>query len=92
MMATDLVNALGVGGTAVSAVSVGVVAWYVWRARAVGSAAAGAASSAVGYTLVILCVAALALALGWAEFRTGVAIEHLRAFVRVVVDALAPRL
>lgn len=88
-MLTDLVSTLGLGGSVVSAVSLGMIAWYMWRAKAIGRAAAGAASAAIAYALAVLTVGALVLALGWADPHPSIAVEHVRTAVGVVADTLA---
>ena len=77
-MLTGLLESLGLGGSIVTAAMLVLVALYLRRAAKAGSLAVGFASATVGYTMVILGVAAVAVGLGWVDPRPSTMLEHAR--------------
>ena len=99
----DLLRQVGLGGSAVASATALLVAFYLLRARSVGARAASAGAALVAYSVAILLVIAVTLALGWFDPRPSVITEHLaraasagadratepfRRLVRWLVDAL----
>ena len=82
----EVLRMLGLKGSAVAAASCVLIAFYLFRAKRIGSAAAAMSAAAVAYVTVSLIILAVVLALGWAEPNPGLAIEQTRTAIRVAIE------
>jgi len=82
----EVMRMLGVRGSAVGGASLLLVAFYLWRAKRVGSRVATMGAAVVAYSVAILVVLAVVLALGWADPNPGVISEHVHAGVSLALD------
>lgn len=82
----EVLRMLGLKGSAVAAASCVLIAFYLLRAKRIGSRAAGMGAAAVAYTTAVLVVLGAAIALGWAEPNPGVMYEQLREGVSLAIE------
>lgn len=82
----EVLRMLGLKGSAIGAASCVLIAFYLLRAKRIGSRAAGMGAAAVAYTTAVLVVLGAAIALGWAEPNPGVMYEHLREGVSLAIE------
>ncbi|WP_144900894.1 hypothetical protein [Halobellus captivus] len=82
----EALRILGLRGSAIGAASLVLVAFYLWRAKRIGSRAATMSAAAIAYSVASLVVLALVLALGWADPNPGVAMEHVREGASVAIE------
>jgi hypothetical protein len=82
----EVLRMIGLEGSAVAAASCVLIAFYLFRAKRIGSMAATMSAAAVAYVTVSLVVLAVVIALGWAEPNPGVAIEETKRAIAVAIE------
>lgn len=75
-MLGELLSALGVGGSLMTALMIGLIALYIRHAMHAGAVVGTAASAAGVYAVVVLVALAVATALGWIDPRPSRVLEH----------------
>jgi len=81
----EVLRMVGLEGSAVAAASCILIAFYLFRAKRIGSAAAAMSAAAVAYVTVSLMILAAVIALGWAEPNPSVAIEDTREAIALAI-------
>ena len=76
----------GLKGGAIAAATCVVIAFYLLRAKRVGSRAAAMSAAVVAYVTASLVVLGAVLALGWADPNPGVAVEHTREAIAIAIE------
>ncbi|MFD1601040.1 hypothetical protein [Halobellus rarus] len=82
----EVLRMIGLKGSAVAAASCILIAFYLLRAKRIGSQAAAMSAAVVAYVVASLTVLAVAIALGWADPNPGVAFDHVREGVSVAIE------
>ena len=75
-MLTGLLEALGFGGSVMTAAMLVLAVLYLRRVAQAGSLVVGLASAGLAYAVAILAVAAVAIGLGWVDPHPGRMFEH----------------
>lgn len=82
----DLLSRLGLGGAALTAATLAMLAFYLVKARSLGRTAANVGGAAVAYLVAVLTVGAFVLVLGWADPNPSVVWSHISRAAEVGAD------
>ncbi|RLM53740.1 hypothetical protein DVK02_12920 [Halobellus sp. Atlit-31R] len=82
----DLLRSLGLGSQLTIAASIGLAAWYTLRVVSGAKTVGSILTNGVSYVVVVLCVGALAIGLGWVDPSIATATDHVSTAVRFVWD------
>lgn len=85
----DILRSAGLGGDIVLGAMAILVAWYLFKSVKVGKFIGAALASGVGYAMVLLIGAGVAIAAGWIDPNLGRIGQHISTVTDAVANKLA---